>query len=140
MNLKLKQIKQYLTLSNVFKKGDALILTLFIMAGMLVVAMSGSYIVLLGIKAAGTQFQSGKAYYAAETGAERILWELRKNGFHYTVVSKTTPILSGSLGGSPSDNYGYEVYLTKFPPLNFQSIGNFRNSKRSVELVIGNSG
>lgn len=116
------------------KKGDALILTMFIMAGMLIVAMSGSYVILLGIKAAGVQSQSTRAYYAAEAGAERILYELRKNNYHYTAVSNSTSIFSGTLIAGAAD---YNVYFTAFPPLVFQSIGNNQNSRRSVEVRIG---
>ncbi len=113
------------------KSGSALILTMFILAGMLIVAMSGAYIVFLGIKAGGIQAQSTKAYYAAEAGAEKLLWELRWNGYAYGEIS-TVPIFQGSLTGSE-----YNVYFVDFPPLIFRSIGEYQNSKRSVEIRIG---
>ena len=112
------------------KSGSALILTMFILAGMLIVAMSGAYIVFLGIKAGGIQAQSTKAYYAAEAGAEKLLWELRWNG--YDPATSTVPIFQGSLTGSE-----YNVYFVDFPPLIFRSIGEYQNSKRSVEIRIG---
>ncbi|MCX6794572.1 MAG: hypothetical protein NTY31_01035 [Candidatus Falkowbacteria bacterium] len=113
------------------KSGSALILTMFIMAGMLIVAMSGTYIVFLGIKAGGIQAQSTKAYYAAEAGAEELLWELRWNGYAYSQLPGV-PIFQGSLAGSE-----YNVYYVDFPPLIFRSIGEYQNSKRSVEIRIG---
>lgn len=112
--------------------GSALILTMFIMAGMLVVAMSGAYLVLLGIRAGGIQAQSTIAYYAAETGAERLLFELRKNGYTIGGVSSEV-IFSHEL----SSGAFYQVYFSSFPPLVFQSVGDYRNNKRSVEIRIG---
>lgn len=115
------------------KRGSALLLTMFILAGMIIVAMSGAYMVLLGIKAGGIQSQSMKAYFSAEAGSERFLWELRKNSYSYTYPSED-PIFSDTL-----ENGGdYNVYFTEFvpgvTPLIFQSVGEFQNNKRSVEL------
>ena len=118
-----------------FYKASALLLTMFIMAGMLIVAMSGVYIILLGIKAAGVQSQSTRAYYTAEAGAERFLWELRRNGCQSAFPSCTlfpsssNPIFQATLSGGGS----YQVYYTA-TPLIFQSVGDFQNTKRSVEL------
>lgn len=113
------------------KRGSALILTMFIMAGMLIVALGGAYVVFLGIKAGGIQAQSTKAYYAAEAGAERLLWELRWNGYTYGAVS-TASIFQGNLQTGSK----YNIYFVDFPPLVFRSIGEFQNSKRSVEIRI----
>lgn len=117
----------------VVKPGSALILTMFIMAGMLLVAMGGAYVVLLGIKAGGIQAQSTKAYYAAEAGAERMLWELRYNGYVPEVTEMSdTPIFQDDLPGESR----YDVYFIGFPPYIFQSVGEYQNSKRSVEIRI----
>ena len=112
------------------KRGSALALTMFILAGMLLVALSGSYIILLGIKAAGVQSQSTKAYFAAESGAERLLWELRRHGWSRPPVSFTSSILEDTLPSGSS----YKIYYTHFNPIIFQSIGEFKKTKRSVEL------
>ena len=122
------------------KSGDALLLTMFILAGMIIVAMSGSYLVLLGIRAGGIQSQSLKAYFAAEAGSERFLWELRKNGYAYGSPDPNTVIFcdanetgcSNILSGGGT----YQVYYTGYPPLIFQSIGEYQNNRRSVELRI----
>ncbi|MFA6194805.1 MAG: hypothetical protein WC719_03630 [Patescibacteria group bacterium] len=113
------------------KSGSALILTMFIMAGMLIVALSGAYVVFLGIKAGGIQAQSTKAYYAAETGAERLLWELRQNSYSYEDEPGTL-IFQGDLVGESR----YDVYFIDFPPLVFRAIGEYQNSRRSVEIRI----
>ncbi len=113
------------------KRGSALILTMFILAGMLIVSLGGAYVVFLGIKAGGIQAQSTRAYYAAESGTERLLWELRWNSASYsssTDISLFNETLS--TGGN------YDVYYVEFPPLVFRSIGEFQNSKRSVEIRI----
>jgi len=112
------------------KSGSALILTMFILAGMLIVAMSGSYIVLAGIKAGGIQSQSTKAYFAAEAGTERFLFELRRNGYetnNITAVSLFSETLPVSLAS-------YNIYFTSFPPLTYTAIGDFQKTKRSVEV------
>ncbi|MFA6995619.1 MAG: hypothetical protein WC249_04445 [Patescibacteria group bacterium] len=119
------------------ERGDALILTMFIMAGMLIVAMSGSYVVLLGIKAAGIQAQSTKAYYVAEAGAENILYELRKNGFVPPAPEMISSLNSLASSTLMSGTAVYNVYFTEYPPLVLQSIGDYQSSRRSVEIRIG---
>ncbi|MFA7088177.1 MAG: hypothetical protein WC146_02445 [Patescibacteria group bacterium] len=111
------------------KPGSALILTMFIMAGMLLAAMSGAYVVLLGIKTGGIQAQSTKAYFAAEAGAEKLLWEMRKNSYSYGSVSETAIFSQLFFTGA-----SYDVYFIDFPPLVFQSIGDYHNTRRSVEI------
>ncbi len=113
--------------------GSALILTMFILAGMLVVAMGSAYVVVLGIKAGGIQSQSTKAYFAAEAGAEKLLWELRQHSWVYSVPSSTT-LFSADM---PNSGASYKVYFTSFPPLIFTSIGEYFNTKRSVEIRMG---
>ncbi len=116
------------------KKGSALILTMFILAGMLIVAMSGSYVILLGIKAGGLQAQSTKAYFAAEAGAERLLWELRKNGYSQNdQVVSPNPIFVGTM----NDGSTYKVYYSGFNGhLIFTSVGESQSARRSVEIRI----
>lgn len=119
------------------ERGSALILTMFIMAGMLIVAFSGAYIVFLGIKSGGIQAQSTKAYYAAEAGAERLLWELRQNGYEYSSVAAEDTIFSGDLPENNGNQATYEVYFYDFPPLIFRAVGDYQTSRRSVEIRIG---
>lgn len=118
------------------KRGSALILTMLIMSGMMLVAMSGAYIVYLGIRAGGLQAQSGKAYYAAETGIEYFLYRLRKTGYKYPGPG-SQPLFRGELVDNDDYSTTYDVYFETFPPLVFKSIGTSLNSKRSVEVKIG---
>jgi len=115
------------------RPGDALILTMFIIAGMLIVALSGAYVVTLSLRAGGIQAQSTKAYYAAESGAEQLLWQLRKNSYAYGSPAPGTPIFTGALPAGAT----YTVYFTSFPPLVFDSVGEFQNARRSAEIRIG---
>jgi len=114
--------------------GSALILTMFILASMLIVGLSGSYVVLLGIKAGKIQANSLHSYFAAEAGAERLLWELRKNGSSYPEWSPDAPVFGGSFSGALAS---YDVYLKSFPPLVFASVGEYQNTRRSVEIMFG---
>lgn len=114
------------------KKGSALLLTMFILASMLIVAMSGAYIITLGLKASSVQSQSIKSYFAAEAGAERFLWELRQNGYVYNTPGGGV-LFSDTMGITGAT---YEVYFTDFPPLIFTSIGDYQSTKRSIEIRI----
>jgi len=117
------------------KKANAMIFTMFILAGMLIVAISGAYLILVGIKAAGVQTQSTRAYFAAESGSERILWEFRKNGADYGTSEMGTgvPILEDlNLG----DNLSFQIFHNLDPDTlhNYRSVGSYGNVKRSVEI------
>ena len=111
------------------KKGSALALTMFILAGMLMVAMSGSTVILLGLKAGGIQAQSTKAYYRAESGTERILWELNQNSYTLPTTSLVDPIFD-----VPMQEGNYKIYYTNFNPIIFTSVGEFQATKRSVQV------
>ena len=61
------------------KTGSAMLLmTFFVLASILTISLSLSAIVVNGLKMGVTQVHSTKAFFAAEAGAERILWETRK--------------------------------------------------------------
>jgi hypothetical protein len=114
-------------------RGSAMILTMFILAGMLIVAMSGSYLILIGITAAGMQSQSTKAYFAAEAGIEDILWEFRKNEADYaSYIGSDLPLKETTIG----ENIGFKVYHTYSQETlhDYTSIGSCNKVKRSVEV------
>lgn len=113
------------------QKGSALVLTMFIMAGMLIVAMGSAYVALLGLKASGLQTQSTKAYFAAEAGAEKMIWEVRKNGLNPLPVRSIVILEDESTLASSS----YKVYFTsKEPNMIYTSIGECSKTRRSVEI------
>lgn len=132
--MKLQRLRKILGFFTGQQSGSALILTMFILAGMMMVAFGGAYLVLLGLKTGGIQSQSTKAYYGAEAGAERLLWELRQNGWVYNAPGPNS-VFEGSL---PDIGANYKVYFPGYPPtsLIFDSVGEFRNTKRSIEIQI----
>ena len=113
------------------KSGSALILTMFILAGMMIVAFSGSYIVLVGIRASGVQYQSTQAYFAAESGAEKLLYKLRRGEMILEDVSEQA-LLEGVLNSGANFN----VFYINRVPIICESIGEHQKTKRSVELRI----
>ena len=56
-------------------------MTVLILSVVLTVTLSAADIVRNGLMMSNAQVNSTKAYFAAEAGAERILWEIRKNSF-----------------------------------------------------------
>ncbi len=126
--------------SKVFLPGSALVLTIFILAGMLLVAISSSYVVTLGIKAGGIQAQSTKAYFIAESGIEEFLWQLRKNDYAFWEEERPRGIPIFVYDLVPETAFGvlgkYEVYRKEGSNLIWRSIGEFGNTKRAVEVEI----
>ena len=116
------------------KKGSALLLTLFLISGIMVVAFAGSYIIISGLRASGLQYDSARAYYVAESGAEYSLMQVRKNGFDlknsgWGVISA----LSGPMPNSPAPAT-FSVEYKTWSPIILTSTGSYGATKRSVEL------
>jgi len=63
------------------KGGTAILITLLILFAIFTVTITASDIVLSGLKMSKERYDSTKAYFAAEAGAERIIWEIRKNSY-----------------------------------------------------------
>lgn len=66
------------------KSGSILIVVLLIMGIMTLVVVSLSSMITQSLKASKSQEFSILAYFAAETGLERVLWEVTENGFDTT--------------------------------------------------------
>lgn len=58
-----------------------ILLSVLVLSAMTVIALSVSDVVRNGILASRNQVDSTKAFFAAEAGAERILWEIWQNGY-----------------------------------------------------------
>ena len=65
-------------LLNSQKGGTALLITLLILFAILTVTFTASDIVLSGLKMSKERYNSTKAYFAAESAGERIIWHVRK--------------------------------------------------------------
>lgn len=113
------------------KQGSALLLTLFLVSGIMIVAFAGSYIIVSGLRSGGLQYDSSRAYYVAESGAEYSLMKVRKQDFD----------LKGSLWGeifnqNMPNSYpaAFSVGYKSWMPIVLTSTGSYGVTKRSVEL------
>ena len=110
--------------------GTALLMTLLILTSILVVALGAASLIVPGIRMSRTQAQSTKAFFAAEAGVERALWEVRKNGYAVPEVD-TDNVFSGSLGNSSA--YQADCALS-LPQVTFTSTGRYQQTRRSVAV------
>lgn len=117
---------------NFFKNnhGNTILLVLLILSGLLVVVLGMSNLVFSGLKTARVAGDSTKAYYSAEAGAERAIWEARfgEDGF---LDSDQSNLYSASLdnGAQYSVDFsrnGAEVFYT--------SKGKYEKTQRIVEV------
>lgn len=100
-----------------------LILTLLILSSILVVTLAAADLILAGIKMNRLTGYSSIAFFAAEAGLERALWEARKNNTAQTWPETTLP-----------NSSTYKVdYTLVIPNVTFKSIGSYLGVKRSVE-------
>lgn len=105
-------------------------MTILILNSVLLVALASSKIIVSGVKMSGVQERSTKAYFAAEAGIERALWEFRDG---YVFPSTSTPAVFTRTLGNNSD---YSVdYASSSDIVVFTSNGQFSSMKRSVEAV-----
>lgn len=107
-------------------------LTLFILASILIIVLGGSSVIISGLQMGGVQSQSIRAYYAAEAGAERALYEFRKTGYFDTMAYVGQENVFGTTT-LPNNSY-YTVNYDSFNPIVVSSIGYYQNTRRSVEL------
>jgi len=118
-------------MSNLFKqqRGVILLLTMFILTGILVITLTAADLVLAGIRMNRLTGYSTLAFFASEAGLERSLWEARKNGYVYPDID-TPNVFTSDLANASS----YKVdFATSSPNVTFTSIGDFSGAKRSVE-------
>ncbi len=123
--------------------GTILIMTILILTSILVVTLAAADLIVSGIKMSRTQERSTKAYFAAEAGAERVLWEARNNNFDSTSCNQddyinfdTNPATcdSSEHSYSLSNNALYRVIFKGSVPIVFSCNGVYLNTARSVEV------
>jgi len=115
-------------------RGVILLLTMFILTGILVVTLGAADIIFSGIKMNRLTGYSSVAFFAAEAGLERALWEARTweaRGASNPLPDVDTPnLFSDNLSGGSS----YKVdFASSTPYVTFTSIGSYSGVKRSVE-------
>jgi hypothetical protein len=114
------------------KKGSAILLTLFLLSGIMVVAFAGSYLVMAGLRSGALQYDSSRAYFAAESGAEYSLNAVRKEGYDLDPLAIRPNFLAGDM---PSGYAGkFVVDYTKWNPITLTSVGSYGVTKRGIEL------
>jgi Tfp pilus assembly protein PilX len=135
-------------LNNLLKNnnGAALFLALMMLTAILTISLGAANLVFSGIKRGQLQSESTKSYFAAETGAERVLWEIRKNGFDPSVTCNSSTVnVSFSPTGCQSSPIIYNlvngafykvIYDDSGAPNNiiFKSIGTYKGVERAIEI------
>ncbi|MBU0722427.1 hypothetical protein KKA93_03165 [Patescibacteria group bacterium] len=118
---------------NKYKKnqtGIILLLTLFILSGILVVTLVAADLVFAGIKMNRLTGYSNLAFFASEAGIERSLWEVRKNNYVLPNIDTINIFSLNDLGNGSA----YQVdYASSTPNVIFKSIGSYLGFKRSIE-------
>lgn len=134
-----------MTINN--EKGTALFMTMMVLTGVLTVSLSVASIVMSDIIMSRTQTNSTKAYFAAEAGAERILYLARKESFlsGASCTGLTTCVdftakdcVSCDDAGAKNNltngsSYKVEYFFTA-PNVNIVSAGTYSGARRSVEI------
>lgn len=139
-----------LNLNNISKnnKGSAIFLVVLLLAGVLTVSLGAASLIVSGIAQGRTQTYSTKAYFAAEAGVERVLWEVRKNGADFSGCDVDDYIVFDNTNNPPNpavcDNIlqsynlsnaaSYYVIYKSSSPITFQSVGSYQQTIRSVEV------
>jgi hypothetical protein len=114
------------------KKGEALLLTLFLVSGIMIVAFAGSYLIVSGLRSSGLQYDSARAYYVAESGAEYSLMQVRKMGFDLNGSTMNTDIFPTQ--AMPDGSGTFSVGYKSWAPIILRSTGSYGVTKRGVEL------
>lgn len=112
------------------KGATAILLTVLILSGILIIGLAVASLMMAEIKMAGQVGQSVPAYYAADAGAERGLYE---------VLNKTGPIYNNGQGQNlvsvTLDNgASYEVIWDGGAKLT--SLGKYQQTRRKIEIVV----
>ena len=99
--------------------GVTMLLTAIILAIVLATATAAAGVVVLQIKLAGNAADSVGAVYAADTGVEWQLYNIR----HSTTTAPTM-----------ANNATFETSVAWGPPVILKSLGTFRGAKRQFQL------
>ena len=113
-------------------RGNALFMTLIMLTSILTVALGAANLIMPGLLMNRAGSYSIKAFYAAEAGAEKSLWEARKNTADFILPENDTPALfSSTLSNNSSYNVNFSSTTGAFT---FTSSGEYSTAKRAVEV------
>lgn len=116
------------------QQGAALLLTLLILTAVLAIAFGVSGLMLGEIKISQEVPKSLRAYYAAEAGIERSLYDARKGAGASDIGSPPSCVGSGAVCLDGSDTcYSVDVVATGNPTI-IKSYGCYKGVRRSIEI------
>lgn len=111
-------------------KGSALIMTLMILASVLIVTLGAANLVMSGIVATRLEQSSTIAFYAAETGIEKVLWDIRKE-----LILLPDVETEGFASSTLENNSSYIVdFASSTSDISFTSVGTYKESSRSIQV------
>lgn len=114
------------------QRGSALLMTVLMLAGIITVALNSASVVMSGTVLSGVQERSTLAFYAAESGAERLLYDARVNPLK-PLPAVSTDNVYGII--NLSNNASFTVdYGTSTDSISATSTGVFMETKRLVGL------
>jgi hypothetical protein len=126
----------------------ALFLVLVMMSSFFLITLTAADIARNGLKMSGSQLDSTKAYYAAEAGAEKMIWEIRKNGFNTAVCNPSGEKIDFDIGScnvdcctpagrsySLTNSATYTIeYKLDTPTTTLMCAGGFKDLERKIQL------
>jgi hypothetical protein len=108
------------------QKGVSLFLAIMVMSILSAVSLGLISISISGIKIAKGLENSVMSFYAANTGIEHSLYDIRKNG-----VSGVGGIVSGTL---LEGEVGYDVSVDVALITTIKSVGTYRDTRRAIQV------
>lgn len=115
-------------------------LVMFILSAVMIIIFAGSSVVISGLKMGRVQSDSIHAYFAAESGIEKLLYKFRKEEDFLAQIggeegAGTNEILTYTEQSSPYYSpWSYVVNYVSYEPMVFTSIGSYGRTRRSVEV------
>lgn len=123
------------------QRGSILLLTLFILTFVVVTVLGGASLALTSTQMASVQSHSTKAYFAAEAGAEQLLYRVRitqdislASSIGHVIAEPTTPIEIDSSGANYWVDFSEASYEASSAENIFTSYGAFLKTRRSVDI------
>jgi hypothetical protein len=124
-----------------YKSGSVLLLTLFILTFVVVTVLGGATLALTSTQMASIQSHSTKAYFAAEAGAEQLLFRVRivqdinlSNDIEDVIASEGDPIILNSSQAGYWVKFSEAAHLTGGDENIFTAYGSFLKTRRSVDI------
>lgn len=118
------------------QKGTALLMSVLILNTIIFVSLAVSQIGFSSIKMGRNEIISTKAYFAAEAGAERILWEFRKGSCSIDPQTCNFSDIVENNGYSSSNSSFYRVIAEPSSNVIFVSTGRVGEQYRTIELSL----